>query len=93
MSNPYKTLNWGLFSTDKEPIPIKGEGKILVVTDDYGGAYMGNNENKMRKAIEWKFLTQLEYFDEDMKKGWTVSIAEYVESWNEGIAYGSVSNI
>ena len=84
MSNPYKTLNWGLFSTDKEPIPIKGEGKILVVTDDYGGAYMGNNENKMRKAIEWKFLTQLEYFDEDMADHMRVDIDDILEggNWN-----------
>ena len=29
-----------------------------------------------------------EYFDENMQNGWTVSIAEYVESWNAGIAYG-----
>ena len=34
-----------------------------------------------------------EYFDEDIKNGWTVSIAEYVESWNKGITYGSVPNI
>ena len=34
-----------------------------------------------------------EYFDEDMKNCWTVSIAEYVKSWNDGIPYGSVPNI
>jgi len=32
-----------------------------------------------------------EYFDENMKNGWTVSIIEYVESWNAGIAYGDKS--
>ena len=31
--------------------------------------------------------------NQDIKNGWTVSIAEYVESWNKGITYGSVPNI
>lgn len=30
-----------------------------------------------------------EYFDETMEKRWTVSIAEYVESWNSGTVYGA----
>ena len=29
-----------------------------------------------------------EYFDENMENGWTLSIAEYVESWNNGTVYG-----
>lgn len=29
-----------------------------------------------------------EYFDENMENGWTVSIEEYVESWNSGLTYG-----
>lgn len=30
-----------------------------------------------------------EYFDENMENGWTVSIAEYVEAWNNNVAYGT----
>ena len=30
-----------------------------------------------------------EYFDENMENGWTLSIEEYVESWNNGTAYGA----
>ena len=30
-----------------------------------------------------------EYFDDDMKNGWTLSIAEYVDAWNTGAAYGT----
>lgn len=30
-----------------------------------------------------------EYFDENMKNGRTLSIAQYVESWNNGTAYGA----
>lgn len=29
-----------------------------------------------------------EYFDENMKNGWTVSIEEFVKSWNDGSTYG-----
>ena len=29
-----------------------------------------------------------EYFDENMKHSWTVSIEEFVKSWNEGATYG-----
>lgn len=32
-----------------------------------------------------------EYFDEDMANGWTLSIEEYVESWNRGTAYGQIA--
>ncbi|MEM9359700.1 MAG: hypothetical protein AAGB04_26230 [Pseudomonadota bacterium] len=31
-----------------------------------------------------------EYFDENMENGWTVSIAEYVESWDNGTIHGAV---
>ncbi|MGH1361866.1 MAG: hypothetical protein ACRBC3_24165 [Burkholderiaceae bacterium] len=30
-----------------------------------------------------------EYFDDDMNNGWTVSIQEYVDSWNRGIIHGA----
>ena len=30
-----------------------------------------------------------EYFDENMKNGWTVSIKEYVENWNNGTVHGT----
>ena len=30
-----------------------------------------------------------EYFDETMRNGWTLSIAQYVDAWNEGPAYGA----
>ena len=58
-------------------------------------------EEKANGDINGKLLSKnktLRYFqsdtyDEDIKNGWTVSIAEYVESWNKGITYGSVPNI
>ena len=34
-----------------------------------------------------------EYFDENMQNGWTVSIKEYVESWNSGSTYGDKLNL
>ena len=30
-----------------------------------------------------------EYFDDNMENGWTLSIAQYVESWNNGTVYGA----
>ena len=30
-----------------------------------------------------------EYFDEDMSNSWTFTIEQYVESWNNGTAYGA----
>ncbi|MEX0960533.1 MAG: hypothetical protein WDZ63_14730 [Burkholderiales bacterium] len=32
-----------------------------------------------------------EYFDEDFRNGWTLSIADYVESWNKGTIYGAAA--
>lgn len=29
-----------------------------------------------------------EYFDESMRGGWTLSIADYVDAWNKGTTYG-----
>ena len=29
-----------------------------------------------------------EYFDENMQNGWTVSVEQYVESWNNKSTYG-----
>ena len=31
-----------------------------------------------------------EYFDENMDNGWTLSIEQYVDSWNRGIPHGEV---
>ena len=33
--------------------------------------------------------TLFEYFDETMRNGWTLSIAEYVEAWTRGVPYGT----
>ena len=30
-----------------------------------------------------------EYFDANMENGWTLSIEEYVENWNDGTVYGA----
>lgn len=30
-----------------------------------------------------------EYFDENMENGWTLSIAEYVDAWNNNVPYGA----
>jgi hypothetical protein len=32
-----------------------------------------------------------EYFDENMENGWTLSIEEYIDSWNRGAVYGPPS--
>ena len=32
-----------------------------------------------------------EYFDENMKNGWTLSIKEYVANWNNGTVHVAVS--
>ena len=32
-----------------------------------------------------------EYFDENMENPWTLSIEEYVESWNRGAVHGTVA--
>lgn len=34
-----------------------------------------------------------EYFDENMENGWTLSIAEYVEAWNNNVPYGTVPRL
>ena len=31
-----------------------------------------------------------EYFDKNMENGWTVSVEEYVKSWENNIAYGAM---
>ncbi|MEM7189610.1 MAG: hypothetical protein AAF439_08360, partial [Pseudomonadota bacterium] len=33
-----------------------------------------------------------EYFDENMENGWTYSIEQYVESWNNGTTYGAATS-
>jgi hypothetical protein len=32
-----------------------------------------------------------EYFDANMENPWTLSIEEYVESWNRGAVHGTVA--
>ena len=34
-----------------------------------------------------------EYFDTNMQNGWTLSIAEYVDSWNNGTVYGGSPSV
>ena len=31
-----------------------------------------------------------EYFDESMQNGWTLSIEQYVDAWNNGTPYGAL---
>jgi hypothetical protein len=32
-----------------------------------------------------------EYFDENMANGWTLSIQEFVDSWDKGVIHGNVA--
>ena len=34
-----------------------------------------------------------EYFDENMENGWTVSIEEYVQNWNNGTVHGTAPSV
>ena len=34
-----------------------------------------------------------EYFDENMKNGWTLSIEEYVGNWNNGTVHGAAPGV
>ena len=53
--------------------------------DEHGGAQGGTVLLSMT-ATDGRLF---EYFDEHMNSMGTVSIAEYVDSWNRGVAYGS----
>jgi hypothetical protein len=55
--------------------------------DEHGGAHGGTVLLSMT-ATDGRLF---EYFDEHMNSLGTVSIAEYVESWNRGVAYGSAA--
>ena len=55
--------------------------------DEHGGAHGGTVLLSMT-ATDGRLF---EYFDELMNSLGTVSIAEYVESWNRGVAYGSAA--
>jgi len=53
--------------------------------DEHGGDEGGTILLSMAAANGVLF----EYFDENMENGWTLSIEEYVNSWNNGTVYGA----
>jgi hypothetical protein len=53
--------------------------------DEHGGEHGGTVLLSMTAASDGILF---EYFDENMQNPWTVSIKEYVESWETGTAYG-----
>ena len=53
--------------------------------DEYGGDDGGTVLLSMTAPDGILF----EYFDEDMKNSWTLSIEEYVDAWNTGKTYGA----
>ena len=53
--------------------------------DEWGGAEGGTVLLSMTAPDGILF----EYFDENMRNGWTLSIEQYVESWNNGTVYGA----
>jgi hypothetical protein len=55
--------------------------------DEHGGAKGGTVLLSMTTTDGRLF----EYFDENMNSLGSVSIAEYVDSWNRGVAYGSAA--
>lgn len=52
--------------------------------DEYGGDEGGTVLLSMTALDGILF----EYFDENMENGWTVSISEYVDSWNKNTTHG-----
>jgi hypothetical protein len=52
--------------------------------DEHGGAEGGTVLLSMTAPDGILF----EYFDENMKNGWTLSISQYVDSWYSGTTYG-----
>lgn len=55
--------------------------------DEYGGEHGGTVLLSM-SAVDGALF---EYFDENMQNAWTLSIEEYVASWNKGTAHGIAS--
>ncbi|MCH9670256.1 MAG: hypothetical protein K0U93_02295 [Gammaproteobacteria bacterium] len=55
--------------------------------DEYGGENGGTVMLSMTAPDGILF----EYFDENMENGWTLSIEEYVESWNKRVVHGASS--
>jgi len=53
--------------------------------DEYGGANGGTVLLSMTATDGVLF----EYFDESMENSWTVSIEQYVESWDKGSIHGA----
>lgn len=48
----------------------------------------GENGGTVLLSMQAKNGIIFEYFDENMKNSWTISVEEYVKSWNEGTTYG-----
>ncbi|MFN0301711.1 MAG: hypothetical protein ACKVQU_15310 [Burkholderiales bacterium] len=57
--------------------------------DEYGGQEGGTVLLSMTAPDGILF----EYFDENMKNGWTLSIEEYVDSWNKRTVYGAAPRV
>jgi hypothetical protein len=54
--------------------------------DEHGGAHGGTVLLSMNAGADGILF---EYFDENMQNPWTVSIREFVESWENGTVYGA----
>jgi len=54
--------------------------------DEYGGEQGGTILLSMTAGKDGILF---EYFDENMQNGWTLSIEEFVDSWNSGKVYGA----
>ena len=74
--------------TTKSIVRKKGDYAIASVDalphDEFGGEEGGTVLYSMHAPDGILF----EYFDENMENGWTLSIEEFVESWNNGTIYG-----
>ena len=62
------------------------ENYIDIILDDEiliaGTWLLSNNSERTPTSIK------IEYFDENMENGWTLSIEEYVDNWKKGVIYG-----
>ena len=74
--------------TSKSIVRKKGDYAIASVDalphDEFGGEQGGTVLYSMHAPDGILF----EYFDENMKNAWTLSIEEFVDSWNNGTIYG-----
>ncbi|UCH46527.1 MAG: hypothetical protein JSU95_10370 [Betaproteobacteria bacterium] len=52
--------------------------------DEYGG----DDGGTILLSLTAKDGLLFEYFDENMQNGWTLSLEEFVDSWNSGEVYG-----